>query len=120
MQYKGREKAAKVVEFVAKWLNLCLSTVSLIALNYFSSFFNFLIELVARLVVVKRGFTCFVICFYVAFTGDGRIIRIINYEDKEMSERVLLNLKTSQPFEDVLVDLGQVVKIKSASQLYTR
>ena len=62
----------------------------------------------------------FVVFFYVAFTGDGRIIRIINYEDKEMSERVLLNLKTSQPFEDVLVDLGQVVKIKSASQLYTR
>ena len=30
MQYKGREKAAKVVEFVAKWLNLCLSTVSVI------------------------------------------------------------------------------------------
>ena len=26
-QYQGREKAAKVVEFVAKWLNLCLSTV---------------------------------------------------------------------------------------------
>ena len=28
LQYKGQEKAAKVVEFVAKWLNLCLSTVS--------------------------------------------------------------------------------------------
>ena len=28
MQYKGRDKAAKVVEFVAKWLNLCLSTVA--------------------------------------------------------------------------------------------
>ena len=27
MQYKGCEKAAKVVEFVAKWLNLCLWTV---------------------------------------------------------------------------------------------
>ena len=27
MQYKGREKAVKVVECVAKWLNLCLSTV---------------------------------------------------------------------------------------------
>ena len=27
MQHKGREKAAKVVEFVAKWLNLCPSTV---------------------------------------------------------------------------------------------
>ena len=29
MQYKGREKAAKVVEFVAKWLNLCLLKVLL-------------------------------------------------------------------------------------------
>ena len=27
MQNKGRGKAAKVVNFVAKWLNLCLSTV---------------------------------------------------------------------------------------------
>ena len=27
MQHKGREMAAKVVEFVAKWLNLCLLTV---------------------------------------------------------------------------------------------
>ena len=53
-------------------------------------------------------------------SGDGRIIRIINCDDKDLSERVLLNLKTSQPFEEVLVDLGQVVKIKSANQLYTR
>ena len=27
MQNKGHGKAAKVVNFVAKWLNLCLSTV---------------------------------------------------------------------------------------------
>ena len=27
MQNKGRGKAAKVVNFVAKWLNLCLSMV---------------------------------------------------------------------------------------------
>ena len=27
MQPKGHEKAAKVVEFVAKWLNLCPTTV---------------------------------------------------------------------------------------------
>ena len=27
LQNKGRGKAAKVVNFVAKWLNLCLSTV---------------------------------------------------------------------------------------------
>ena len=53
-------------------------------------------------------------------SGDGRIIRIINYDNKDMSERVLLNLKTSQPFEEVLVDLGQVLKIKHASSMYTR
>ena len=29
MQNKGRGKAAKVVNFVTKWLNLCLSTVLL-------------------------------------------------------------------------------------------
>ena len=34
MQYKGREKAAKVVEFVAKWLILCLSTVLFPGLNF--------------------------------------------------------------------------------------
>ena len=33
--------------------------------------------------------------------------------------RVLLNLKTSQPFEDVLVDLGQIIKVKDASKMYT-
>ena len=27
LQYKCREKDTKVVDFVAKWLNLCLSTV---------------------------------------------------------------------------------------------
>ena len=33
--------------------------------------------------------------------------------------RVLLNLKTSQPFEDVLVDLGQIIKVKNAAKMYT-
>ena len=40
MQYKGREKAAKVVEFVAKWLNLCLSTVLFSALFLLTIFFS--------------------------------------------------------------------------------
>ena len=38
MQYKGREKAAKVVEFVAKWLNLCLSTVCFIVVLIYECF----------------------------------------------------------------------------------
>ncbi len=41
-------------------------------------------------------------------SGDGRIIRIINAMDDSIRERVLLNLKTSQAFEDVVADLGQV------------
>ena len=28
MEHKGREKATKVVDFVAKWLNFCPSTVN--------------------------------------------------------------------------------------------
>ena len=40
--------------------------------------------------------------------GDGRVIRIINADQQDIHERVLLNLKTTQPFEEVLVDLGQV------------
>ena len=38
LQNKGRGKAAKVVNFVAKWLNLCLSTVRII--NYQSQIFS--------------------------------------------------------------------------------
>ena len=36
------------------------------------------------------------------------------------SERVLLNLKTTQSFEDVVGDLGQVLKMTGANRLYTR
>ena len=39
-------------------------------------------------------------------SGDGKIIRIINADEQHIKERVLLNLKTSQPFEEVLRDLG--------------
>ena len=51
--------------------------------------------------------------------GDGRIIQIINFDNRDVKERVLLNLKTSQAFEEVLVDLGQVLKIKNAAHMYT-
>lgn len=33
--------------------------------------------------------------------------------------RVLLNLRTSQPFEEVLEDLGQVLKMTGAKRMYT-
>lgn len=49
----------------------------------------------------------------------GRVIRIINSLDHSVQCRVLLNLRTSQPFEDVLEDLGQVLKISGAKKMYT-
>lgn len=33
--------------------------------------------------------------------------------------RVLLNLRTSQPFEEVLEDLGQVLKMSGAKRMFT-
>jgi len=38
----------------------------------------------------------------------GLFYRIVNNEDHGITERVLLNLRTSQTFENVLEDLGQV------------
>ncbi|XP_037076914.1 echinoderm microtubule-associated protein-like CG42247 [Pollicipes pollicipes] len=52
-------------------------------------------------------------------SGDGRIIKIVSNTDHSVQSRVLLNLKTTQPFEDVLADLGQVVRVKDASKMYT-
>ena len=53
-------------------------------------------------------------------SGDGRVIRIINADQQNINERVLLNLKTTQPFEEVLVDLGQVLKIRRARLMCTK
>ena len=52
-------------------------------------------------------------------SGSGRVVRIINEVDHTIQCRILLNLRTSQPFEDVLEDLGQVLKISAANKMYT-
>ncbi|XP_037085489.1 echinoderm microtubule-associated protein-like CG42247 [Pollicipes pollicipes] len=52
-------------------------------------------------------------------SGDGCKIKIINNLDKSIQSYVHLNLKTTQRFEDVLQDLGQVVKLKDARRMYT-
>uniref|UniRef100_A0A336L6C9 CSON003739 protein n=1 Tax=Culicoides sonorensis TaxID=179676 RepID=A0A336L6C9_CULSO len=48
----------------------------------------------------------------------GRVIRIINSNDHTVQCRVLLNLRTSQPFEEVVEDLGQVLKMTAAKRMY--
>ncbi|CAH1155979.1 unnamed protein product [Phaedon cochleariae] len=50
---------------------------------------------------------------------SGRVIRIVNNVDHTVQCRVLLNLRTSQPFEEVLEDLGQVLKMNGAKRMYT-
>lgn len=49
----------------------------------------------------------------------GRIIRIVNNNDQSVQCRVLLNLRTTQPFEEVLEDLGQVLKMSGTKRMYT-
>ncbi|XP_044268037.1 echinoderm microtubule-associated protein-like CG42247 isoform X2 [Tribolium madens] len=51
--------------------------------------------------------------------SSGRVIRIINNMDHTVQCRVLLNLRTSQPFEEVLEDLGQVLKMNGAKRMFT-
>ncbi|KAH1003387.1 hypothetical protein HUJ05_011311 [Dendroctonus ponderosae] len=51
--------------------------------------------------------------------SSGRVIRIVNNADHTVQCRVLLNLRTSQPFEEVLEDLGQVLKMSGARRMYT-
>ncbi|KAK9890613.1 hypothetical protein WA026_011976 [Henosepilachna vigintioctopunctata] len=51
--------------------------------------------------------------------SSGRVIRIINNMDHTVQCRVLLNLRTTQPFEEVVEDLGQVLKMNGAKRMYT-
>ncbi|XP_023225127.1 echinoderm microtubule-associated protein-like CG42247 [Centruroides sculpturatus] len=50
---------------------------------------------------------------------DSRIIRIINNNEQGVQSRILLNLRTVQPFEKVVEDLGETVKLKHASRMLT-
>ena len=52
-------------------------------------------------------------------SGDGKVIKIVNNEDTSVSEKVLLNLRTAQTFEEVVRDLGQVLKLKGADKMYS-
>ncbi|KAL9692524.1 hypothetical protein quinque_005522 [Culex quinquefasciatus] len=48
----------------------------------------------------------------------GRVIRIINSHDHSVQCRVLLNLRTSQPFEEGPEDLGQVLEDDWRQKMY--
>ncbi|XP_076315888.1 echinoderm microtubule-associated protein-like CG42247 [Tachypleus tridentatus] len=50
---------------------------------------------------------------------EGRVITVVNKKDQTMRNRVLLNMKTLQPFEEVLGDLGQAIKMKQTKRMFT-
>ncbi|CAN8016805.1 unnamed protein product [Ixodes persulcatus] len=50
---------------------------------------------------------------------DGRVIDIVDRLDPEHKSRVLLNLKTTQTFEEVLKDLGDALNMKSVKRMTT-
>ncbi|CAN7986932.1 unnamed protein product [Ixodes hexagonus] len=50
---------------------------------------------------------------------DGRVIDIVDRLDPEHKSRVLLNLKTTQTFEEVLRDLGDALNMKSVKRMTT-
>ncbi|XP_076041136.1 doublecortin-domain-containing echinoderm-microtubule-associated protein isoform X3 [Oratosquilla oratoria] len=50
---------------------------------------------------------------------EGRTIKIINNLDHSQERSVLVNMKTIQSWEDVVADLGQVLKMKGTLHMYT-
>ncbi|XP_042868750.1 echinoderm microtubule-associated protein-like CG42247 [Penaeus japonicus] len=50
---------------------------------------------------------------------EGRTIKIINNLDHNQERSVLVNMKTIQSWEDVVADLGQVLKMKGNLHLFT-
>ena len=52
-------------------------------------------------------------------SATSKVIKIVNNDDPTLIEKVLLNLRTAQSFEEVVEDLGQVLKIKRADRMYT-
>ena len=52
-------------------------------------------------------------------SANSKVIKIVNNDEPTIFEKVLLNLKTTQSFEEVLDDLGQVLQIRRANKMYT-
>ncbi|CAL4122668.1 unnamed protein product, partial [Meganyctiphanes norvegica] len=50
---------------------------------------------------------------------EGRTIKIINNLDQTQERSVLVNMKTIQSWEDVMLDMGQLLKLKGRPKLYT-
>ncbi|KAG8179242.1 hypothetical protein JTE90_004070 [Oedothorax gibbosus] len=52
--------------------------------------------------------------------NEGKTITVVNSQNPTVFSRVLLNMRTTQTFEEIVVDLGQAIKLPQATRIYNQ
>ncbi|XP_042907818.1 echinoderm microtubule-associated protein-like CG42247 [Parasteatoda tepidariorum] len=52
--------------------------------------------------------------------NEGKTITIVNSQNPTVFSRILLNLRTTQSFEEIVEDLGQAIKLPQAKKIYNQ
>lgn len=52
--------------------------------------------------------------------NEGKTITVVNSQNPTIFSRVLLNLRTTQSFEEIVTDLGQAIRLPQAKRLYNQ
>lgn len=52
--------------------------------------------------------------------NEGKTITVVNSQNPTVYSRVLLNLRTTQSFEEIVQDLGQAIRFPQAKRLYNQ
>lgn len=52
--------------------------------------------------------------------NEGKTITVVNSQNPSVYSRVLLNLRTTQSFEEIVQDLGQAIRLPEAKRLYNQ
>lgn len=52
--------------------------------------------------------------------NEGKTITVVNSQNPSVYSRVLLNLRTTQSFEEIVQDLGQAIRLPKAKRLYNQ
>lgn len=52
--------------------------------------------------------------------NEGKTITVVNSQNPTVFSRVLLNMRTTQTFEEIVGDLGQAIKLPQATRIYNQ
>lgn len=52
--------------------------------------------------------------------NEGKTITVVNSQNPTVFSRVLLNMRTTQTFEEIVEDLGQAIKLPQATRIYNQ